>query len=122
MTFDVVSLFTNVPEYLEYEAIERRWQQIHNKINTTCTEFLKVIKFIINNNYFQFNGNFYRQTFGSAMGNPLSPILSNIVMEDLENSCINKLQEKPLFYYRYVNDIVLCIPKNIRDTLQIFNS
>ena len=44
-------------------------------------------------------------------------------MEDLENSCINKLQEKPLFYYRYVDDIVLCIPKNnIRDTLQIFNS
>ena len=44
-------------------------------------------------------------------------------MEGLENSCINKLQEKPLFYYRYMDDIVLRIPKNnIRDTLQIFNS
>ena len=67
--------------------------------------------------------NFYRQTFGFAMENPLSPILSNVVMEDLENLCINKLQEKPLFYNRSVDDIVLCISKNnIRDTLQIFNS
>ena len=88
-----------------------------------CTEFLKLIKFILHNNYFQFNSNFYRQKFGSAMGNPLSPILSNIVMEDLENSCINKLQEKSLFYYLYVDDIVLCISKNnIPDTLHIFNS
>ena len=52
----------------------------------SCTEFIKVIKFILNNNFFQFNNKFYKQTFGFAMGNPLSPILSDIVMEDLETS------------------------------------
>ena len=57
------------------------------------------------------------------MGNPISPILSDIVMEDLESYCISKLQSKPLFYFRYVDDIVLSIHKNnIDDTLKSFNS
>ena len=73
ISLDVVSLFTNVPEYLVCKAIERRWTQLHNKINLSCTEFLDVIKFILNNNYFQFNNKFYRQIFGSVMGNPISP-------------------------------------------------
>ena len=44
-------------------------------------------------------------------------------MEDLESYCISKLQSKPLFYFRYVDDIVLCIHKNnIDDSLEKFNS
>ena len=57
----------------------------------SCTEFINVIKFILNNNFFQFNGKFYQQIFGSAMGNPISPILANIVIEDLEVESIKKL-------------------------------
>ena len=87
------------------------------------TEFLNVIKFILNNNYFQFNEKFYHQIFGSAMGNPISPILSDIVMEDLEIDSISKLNFKPAFYFRYVDDIILCIPKNMIDhTVNTFNS
>ena len=57
------------------------------------------------------------------MGNPLSPILSDIVMDDLELLCISKLKSKPLFYFRYVDDIVLCIHNNdIENTLNVFNS
>ena len=72
----------------------------------SCTEFLNIIKFILNNNYFQFNEKFYHQIFGSAMGNPISPILANIVMEDLEIDSINKLNFKPAFYFRYVDEII----------------
>ena len=114
--------FTNVPEYLVCKAIERRWTQLHNKINLSCTEFLDVIKFILNNNYFQFNNKFYRQIFGSVMGNLISPILSNIVMEDLKTECIKKLNIKPTLYFRYVDDIILCIPSNSTNhILNIFN-
>ena len=52
ISLDVVSLFTNVSEYLVCKAIEKRWSQLHNKINMSCTEFIDVIKFILNNNYF----------------------------------------------------------------------
>ena len=44
-------------------------------------------------------------------------------MEDLEIHSINKLNVKPLFYFRYVDDIILCIPKNtIEHTVNTFNS
>ena len=89
----------------------------------SCTEFIEVIKFILNHNFFQLNKKFYKQTFGSAMGNLLSPILSDIVMEDLEIECLKKLNVRPLFYFRYVDDILLCIPSNLIDhTLNTFNT
>ena len=109
-----MSLFTNIPEYLVHKA-EKRWTQIYNKINMSYTEFLNIIKFILNNNYFQFNEKFYHQIFGSAMANPISPIFADIVIEDMEIGSINKLNFKPAFYFRYVDDIILCIPKNIID-------
>ena len=57
------------------------------------------------------------------MGNPISPILADIVMEDLEIHAIQQLNVKPLFYFRYVDDIILCIPKNTIDhAIKIINS
>jgi len=44
-------------------------------------------------------------------------------MQDLEEIAIMKLQIHPLFYYRYVDDIILALPSdNTEDTLNIFNS
>ena len=62
ISLDVVSLFTNVPENLVVQSIEKRWAQLHNKINMSCTEFIEVIKFILNNNFFQFNKKIYKHS------------------------------------------------------------
>jgi len=57
------------------------------------------------------------------MGSPLSPILANIVMEDLEIYCLNKLDFGTKIFYRYVDDILAIIPKDrINDLLKEFNS
>ena len=119
ISLDVVSLFTNVHEDLIYEAIGKRWPQLFNKINLTSYEFI----YNHNNNFFQFNNRYCRQIFGSAMGNPISPILVDIVMQDLENDALHKLEFQVPFYFRYVNDILLCVPKQqIAYTQKIFNS
>ena len=69
--------------------------QQFNKINLTCSEFINAIRFILNNNFFQFNNTYYKLIFGSVMGNAISPILVDIVMQDLENEALSKLAEKP---------------------------
>ena len=60
------------------------------------------------------------------MGNSISPILSDIVMEDFETECIKKLSIKPTFYFRYVDDIILFIQSNstnhILNTFKIFEN
>jgi len=56
------------------------------------------------------------------MGSPLSPILADVVMDDLESQRISKLDFEIHTYYRYVDDIFLIIPNTkIEVLLKIFN-
>jgi len=57
------------------------------------------------------------------LGLPLSPILADIVMQDLELQAIEELNIRFPFYYRYIDDIVLLTPDNmVNDILDTFNS
>jgi len=57
------------------------------------------------------------------MGSPLSPVIANMVLEDLEERALNLLSYKPPFFFRYVDDVILAAPsEHIDHTVQIFNS
>ena len=74
-------------------------------------------------NTFVFNGKFYRMSEGLAMGNPLSPILSDIYMSYFEVKLFNCL--KFPFYVRYVDDWFVLIDQNHQNlslSLDIMNS
>lgn len=57
------------------------------------------------------------------MGSPLSPIIADIVMQDLENRALNIITFTPHFYFRFVDDIITAFPTNLIDhVLSVFNS
>jgi len=57
------------------------------------------------------------------MGSPLSPILADIVLQDIEEAVLDRISAKHPFYIRYVDDILLAAPDNLLDViLEIFNS
>ncbi|XP_018364347.1 PREDICTED: uncharacterized protein LOC108762042 [Trachymyrmex cornetzi] len=61
--------------------------------------------------------------FGMPMGSPLSPILADLVIQDLELYVINSLEFKVPIYYRYVDDILVALPDvQINKVLLLFNS
>lgn len=91
LSLDVISLFTNVPIDLVIDGISNRWHLIEKNTDILKLEFFKALHVVLDSTYFMFNDKFYRQTFGLTMGSPLSPILADIVMQDLEASCLNKL-------------------------------
>ena len=123
ISLDVISLFTNVADYLIFDSLEKRWNQLYNFCELNCSEFINVISFILHNNYFVFNDTYYKQIFDAAVGNPLSPILADIVMEDLENRALSKICFPVPFYYRYVDNIIICVPERmINYTVNLFNS
>jgi len=73
--------------------------------------------------FFLFNGKYYEQIFDSPMGSHLSPILADVIMEDLETQNLQKLDFEVHTYYRYVNDVFMIISKTKLDmVLKIFNS
>lgn len=122
VSLDVVSLFTNIPTDLTIELVTERWQLIQDHCKLNLAQFLELLKFVFSNNYFKFEDRFFKQVDGLGMGNCLSPICSDIVMSELQNSCLQKLSFKPPFYKRYVDDIVTCIPKDQIDiVLNTFN-
>ena len=56
------------------------------------------------------------------MGSPLSPIIANIVMDELLVNCLDRLTFQMLFIYKYVDDIICAIPANsVEYTLKVFN-
>jgi len=57
------------------------------------------------------------------MGSPLSPILADIVMDDLETHCLSNLDCVVNTFYRYMDDIFLIILKTKLDSVLLsFNS
>lgn len=122
ISLDVTSLYTNVSKELVKNSIIKRYRNIVNFSNIPLDDLLSVTDFIMSNTFFKFNYHFYQQSFGTPMGSPISGFSADIVMNDLETQCLNLLSFKPIFCYRYVDDIITCISKNnIDKILSIFN-
>ena len=74
-------------------------------------------------NVFKFDHQFYRQTFGTPMGSPISPALSDFFMQDLKTDIFKKIDFNIPVYFRYVDDTFLLIPEDkVHDILTIFSS
>ena len=87
ISFDVVSLFTAIP-------VDRACERIRNKFNKDNTlgqryklsidDIIKLLRFTLSNSYFTYNNETYKQIHGCAMGSPVSPIMANLCMEEIE--------------------------------------
>lgn len=116
-------MFTNIPIDLAIDSVCKRWNFISGHCPIPFNEFILALRFILNSTFFTFNDTIYQQTYGTPMGSPLSPIIADIVMQDLEDRALTLLSFIPPFYIRYVDDIALAVPSSLQDqTLNSFNS
>ena len=77
-------MYTNIPIELVTKSIEKRWEYISQKTSIPKKEFLDVISLIINSTYFKFDNKFFKHIFSMSMESPLSSVLANLVIQDLE--------------------------------------
>ena len=112
MSLDVISLFTNIPLDLVLISIEKRWHYISKSTKLSLERFNLAIKILLEQTFFMFNHQFYRQTFGTPMGSPISPILADFVMQDLETDILKRIEFVIPVYFRYADDIFLLIPRD----------
>ena len=87
--FYVTALYTSIPVAEAIEVIKRRLQQdteLPRRTTWLPDNILKLMEFCLFNTYFLFDGEFFEQTKGAAMGSPVSPIVSNIYIEAFKES------------------------------------
>ena len=107
-SFDVESLFTNIPLN---ETIDLAVNYIIDNtpgIKISKRDLKKLFDFATSKTNFLFDGKMYDQVDGVCMGSPLGPTLANLFMSHNENLWLQNYSGKtPLFYKRYVDDIFL---------------
>ncbi|XP_044764491.1 uncharacterized protein LOC123321050 [Coccinella septempunctata] len=123
VSLDVISLFTNIPKELVIKTIKDQWHYIKNFTNLRRKEFVHLVDLCFEGGYFVFEGVFYDQIEGTAMGSPASSTFAKLVMLALFTYVISKLNFHIPLIKLYVDDTLLLIPKEkIEETLNVFNS
>ena len=71
-----------------------------------------MLRLILKENSFQFNGKNYLQTHGTAMGTKMAVAFANIFMSAVETRLISQSPTKPLVWKRYIDDVFSLWDKN----------
>ena len=128
VSFDVESLFTNVPlDYTINLILEKIYQDKELDILIPEHDLKRLLELcIIKDNIFLYNNLLYQQLDGVAMGSPLGQLLANIFMSHVEKLLFNsELKKEVNFWVRYVNDIFVMFNKinpNINSILAFLNN
>ena len=124
VSFDVKSLFMNVPSEYTIDLILKRIYD-NGKLSTgiTRSEMKEMLKLCAKNIHFTFNSDINLQTDGVAMGSPLGPVLAGNFMVHLKRSLVPVLNDQLSFWKRYVDDTITFIKAGSAEyVLSILNS
>ena len=134
ISFDVSALFTSIPVNQALDVINQliinhqtdmefkfkvrqAWYEVADHLDRE--DVMLLLKIVLNNCVFSFQGQFYKQLHGAAMGSPCSSVVANIDMEYFEKRALGP--ELPISFtietwLRYVDDVLTTVKKGTRDS------
>lgn len=103
-SMDVESLYTNIPIQAGITSVKKVFEKFPDA-KRPDNELLQLLEINLTRNDFIFNGEFYLQIKGTAMGKRFAPAYANIFMANWEEEVFAKCKKKPAHYLRYLDDI-----------------
>ncbi|KAL9973358.1 hypothetical protein ACROYT_G019801 [Oculina patagonica] len=126
VSFDVESLFTNVPIDGTVQAALRKLENdpsLADRTRLTPAQIADLLNFVLRSTYFQYNGSIYEQREGAAMGSPVSAVVANLYMESFEKQAITSSSYKPKIWKCYMDDTFTILDRGSVDSfLQHLNN
>ncbi|XP_070548155.1 uncharacterized protein [Ptychodera flava] len=117
VTMDVISLYTNIPHDYGIQAV--REALADNNVSPSNQQLItEMLEFILTRNYFQFDGKYFLQVQGTAMGSKVAPSYANITMGKLEKQILANCPTKPMQWRRFIDDIRFIWLKTLQELLQ----
>ena len=126
-SFDVKSLFTNIPLNETIDICVDKMYDGKRKIKGMLKRhFKKLLSLTTKTSCFIFNGNYYSQVEGMAMGSPLGPTFANVFLGLHEMTWLDNcpLQFRPVYYRRYIDDVLVLFKDktHVKKFLRYLNS
>jgi len=115
VSFYVVSLFTKVPIQFALNIAKQRLQsdpELNQRTGLSTTDLIKELEICLNSTNFTFRGKHYKQVFGTAMGSPVSSIVVNLVMENIETRALETFADPPCLWKGYLDDTFVIMKRS----------
>ncbi|PIK56386.1 hypothetical protein BSL78_06699 [Apostichopus japonicus] len=103
-TFDVTSLYTNIPHA---EGIAATCAALSKKVHPCppISDIKALMQQVLTKNNFTFMDKHYLQRHGTAMGTRMAPSYACLFMSSLEERMLSTAPCRPLIWWRYIDDI-----------------
>ena len=110
-TIDVVDLYTMIPQVEGVLSLNKMCDYLNLKqIDGLRIEtIIRLSRFVMQNNYFSYNGQYYHQIRGGAMGSPLTLNIANCYMFFFERNIQKQINNSGGLYLRYIDDLFIII-------------
>ena len=92
ISYDVCSLFTSIPLKETINIAVNLMFDKYADLKNSRQELKKLFEFATSGTHFLFDGNYYDQIDGVAMGSPLGPVLANLFMGFHEKRWVDQFQ------------------------------
>lgn len=121
VSFDVTSLFPSIPVNIALDQLEKYLDNTVVSIEKKQL-YVRVARLCMKHSFFEFREKTYIVEKGTNMGNPLSPLISELFMSHFEMN----LHESGLLlriWLQYVDDVTAIVKRNdIENVLSVLNS
>ena len=103
---------TCIPLQLALDCTETAINNSTIELPLPTDDLMDLLNLCLTSTYFQYNGKHYKQLHGTAMGSPVSVVVAEIVMQNIEELALATYKRTLPLWLRYVDDTFTAVHKD----------
>ena len=125
VSFDVTSLYTNIPIIDALNIIKdyvHSDDQFARKSAIPQDKFLDLVNLVLTTTWYTFSFQFYQLTYGVAIGGPASSTTAEIYMQSHESTAIYTALHPPKVWERFADDVYSIVKRTHFENFSILST